>query len=255
MTTVVQAAEPLDPSSLLETHAFGRSFEWLPSTTSTNTVARERALAGAPHGHVVVADHQTSGRGSNGRSWESPPGTDLYLSIVTRPTIDFAQLAALTLAVGLGVAEALPVQDAMIKWPNDIYFSDRKCCGILVESFGARTHPIAIIGIGVNVNRESFEGELREVATSLRNESGQSHDRTVVLAELIQGVERRYDEFIARGLAPMHDAIKARLRGLGQSVTIDGARGTLLGLAPNGALTVQFESGVRDVHSGQLQFV
>src|SRR4051812_5317341 len=139
--------------SLLQTQRFGRSIEIRESTDSTNDDARNAAQAGAVDGHVVLADTQTKGRGARGRSWSSPAGSDLYLSIVTRSTLPLADVAPLTLAVGLAVAETvqscLPAgRSAQIKWPNDVWVDRKKVAGILLEgaSQGDRALPI-IVGI------------------------------------------------------------------------------------------------------------
>src|SRR6185503_19101937 len=118
---------------------------------------------------------QRRGRGSHGRSWASPSGGDLYLSIVARPQLPLAQLAPLTLAVGLGVADAADAvlgaaarAPARVKWPNDVWLGGKKCAGILVETRSGSAAPELIVGVGVNVNRVSFPDELAVTATSLR---------------------------------------------------------------------------------------
>ena len=128
------------------------------STASTMDDASAAAAQGASDGHVVLADEQTSGRGAHGRHWLSPPGTDLYFSVVTRPAVEPASTALVTLAAGLGVRDAvaasLPGLSVLVKWPNDIWVERRKCAGILVESrtVGMRVESM-IIGVGLNVNR------------------------------------------------------------------------------------------------------
>ena len=117
---------------------FGASITVLEQTASTMDVAETAARAGAPDGHVVVADQQSSGRGAHGRDWASPPGTDLYFSIVARPKLEPSTMSLVTLAAGLGVRDAigalLPGRPVAVKWPNDIWIERRKCAGILVES-------------------------------------------------------------------------------------------------------------------------
>ena len=117
---------------------FGRSLSVLDATSSTMDDADAAARRGAPHGHVVVANEQSSGRGAHGREWASPPGDDLYFSIVARPEIPPSAMPLVTLATGLGVREAiaelLPKKTITVKWPNDIWIGRHKCAGILVES-------------------------------------------------------------------------------------------------------------------------
>ena len=149
----------------LGTLAYGRSLDLRAQTRSTNDDARAAAEAGAPRGHVVVADTQSAGRGSRGRTWSSPAGVDLYLSIVERVPLPLSKIPPLTLAVGLGVADAVDALVgpgcARVKWPNDVRVGERKCAGILVEtsSAGHKPGPI-ILGIGLGVNRTEWESEL-----------------------------------------------------------------------------------------------
>jgi len=149
-------------ASRLTTRVYGRSLEVLAETGSTNDDARTAAERGAPRGHVIVADAQRSGRGARGAVWSSPPGTDLYLSIVERLELAPRDVATLTLAVGLGVRDACATllgahgaaPAVTVKWPNDVRVGDRKCAGVLVESssMGEQLGPI-VIGIGLDVNR------------------------------------------------------------------------------------------------------
>jgi len=234
----------------LTTRRLGRSLDVRAETGSTNDDAR--AAEGAPDGHVVVADAQTAGRGSHGRTWASPPGTDLYFSIVLREGLLAARLPPLTLAVGLGVAracEAVTGARFTIKWPNDVRHGERKCAGILVESVsaGARVERV-VIGIGLDVNREDF-GELAGVATSLRRVTGAALDRETVLAEALGCVEEEIDRFLRVGPAAIVPRVEARLAWRGEAVECDGMRGTLEGLHDDGALIV----GGRAVVAGTLR--
>jgi BirA family biotin operon repressor/biotin-[acetyl-CoA-carboxylase] ligase len=229
---------------------------------STNDDARRDALAGAPDGHVVVADSQRSGRGSQGRSWVSPPGDDLYLSIVARPALELAQLPPLTLAVGLGVADAVerllapPRPKVEVKWPNDVRIADQKCAGVLVEasSVGNELGPV-VIGVGLNVNRMHWPHELQGVATSLlaaQPDRGR-FDRGIVLACVLAEVESWLDRFLAEGGAPLVAALEQRLALRGQRVRIGGIEGTLAGVAPSGAVRIATASGMRELVAGRLE--
>ncbi len=144
---------------------WGRSLEVLESTASTMDVAAAAAANGAADGHLVLADQQTQGRGAHGRHWVSPPGSDLYFSVVARPAVEPASTALVTLASGLGVRDAvaglLPERSVRVKWPNDIWIGRRKCAGVLVESrtLGMRIDSV-IIGVGLNVNRIAMASRL-----------------------------------------------------------------------------------------------
>lgn len=150
----------------------GLPYRWLAETDSTNNVAREWALAGAPHGAVVVAARQTRGRGRRGRVWESPAGTGLYASFILRPGWPAAQAANLAILAAMAAHGALDragVKNLRIKWPNDILANGRKICGVLVEPrIGAGRIEFAVVGIGLNAGQQAdeFPAALRAVATS-----------------------------------------------------------------------------------------
>ena len=253
----------------LASKAYGRANVILAETASTNDDARQAAAEGAVRGFTVVADAQTRGRGAHGRVWSSPRGTDLYLSIVERPdawpgTVDPARVAPLTLAVGLGVADAIhalvPTLDPKVKWPNDVWIGRKKCAGILCEasSIGARMEAI-ILGIGLGVNRTEYEPELATTATSLLLEQRRTSpdrpplDRSLALALVLEHVERWVDRFAAEGPAPIVAALEPRLALRGERVRVDEIEGELLGIAPSGALRVYTSAGVRDLVAGTLR--
>lgn len=243
----------------LQTARYGRSLRVLDVTGSTNDDARADAALGADDGHVVVADRQSSGRGSQGRQWESPGGQDLYVSIVARPAAPIATLPTLTLAVGLGVAgavdELLGAQRSSVKWPNDVWVDSKKISGVLVEAttVGGATSAI-VIGIGLNVNRTDFDGELAPNATSLRlaSDPNDELDREHALCTLLAHVERMVDRWAVEGPSAIVPAVEARLALRGEPVTHDGLPATLLGLAPSGALRLQTEAGAVERVSGRL---
>jgi BirA family transcriptional regulator, biotin operon repressor / biotin---[acetyl-CoA-carboxylase] ligase len=239
---------------------YGRSHRALEVTESTNDDARRDALAGAPNGHVVTAEAQTRGRGSNGRSWSSPPGQDLFVSIVDRPKLPLVHLPPLTLAVGLGVARAVETLlegrfRSEVKWPNDVWLAGKKCAGVLVESStsGAAIDYV-VIGIGLNVNRLEFDLELREIATSLRActpEAG-PFDRKQVLAVLLDSVEREVDRYVAVGPAAIVQDLEPRLALLGRRARCGDVQGIVAGVSATGALRMHTERGVLELHSGRL---
>jgi BirA family transcriptional regulator, biotin operon repressor / biotin---[acetyl-CoA-carboxylase] ligase len=129
------------------------SIEVLDATPSTNAVAVERAQAGAPEGLVVVADHQTAGRGRLDRVWETPAGTAVTFSLLLRPTAPTRSWPWLPLLTGYAVDKALKARglDAGVKWPNDVLIGGRKVAGILVERIETPDGPAAVVGVGINV--------------------------------------------------------------------------------------------------------
>lgn len=242
----------------LHTRRIGRALTIVDETDSTNDDARLALTRGAPSGVVIVADHQRQGRGSRGRVWQSPAGTDLYVSIADRPTLAPSILPTLTLAVGLALADTIDTvvqapHRVAIKWPNDLWIDRKKCCGILVEAVatGAQIDGV-VIGIGLNVNREQWPEELREQATSLAQATSTRHDRSEVLASLLQHVEARVDALVAAGPSAIVSLVDARLAMRGERVRCEDVSGVLMGVAQTGALRIDTGAGIRDVIAGTL---
>lgn len=245
-------------AAALTTERYGRSLEVKARTGSTNDDARTALEAGAPSGHVILADAQDRGRGAQGRAWSSPGGTDLYFSILERRTLPPAALPWLTLAVGLGVRAALGAHaPAALKWPNDVLLGarPRKAAGILVESSstGNVIGPF-VIGVGIDVNRASFAPELEDVATSLLRETGRALDRSLVFAAVLGAIEAEVAELDRpAGLAALHARLSAHLAFRGERVRVDDEVGELLGVAEDGALRLRTDAGERRLRSGTLR--
>ena len=145
--------EPLSKSFLDERLGSAFTVQVYEELSSTNTLAREQAAAGAPEGTVILADRQTQGRGRIGREFFSPKGSGLYMSLILRPDVDTSPLY-ITTAAAVAVAEAIEEVagvPASIKWVNDVYCREKKVCGILTEGTFSDTLQYAILGIGINV--------------------------------------------------------------------------------------------------------
>jgi BirA family transcriptional regulator, biotin operon repressor / biotin---[acetyl-CoA-carboxylase] ligase len=231
---------------------------WLDVTGSTNTDVLAMAAAGAPEWTVLVAGHQTEGRGRLGRSWVAPPGTSLIVSVLLRPRLDPATAPMLTLAAGLALAEACRSAtglDVGCKWPNDLVVGDRKLAGILAEASveGGRLEHV-VVGAGLNVlqRREDFPAELQGSATSVALEGGVPDGGTI-----LRGYLTRIRELYAdRGAG-----VAERTRGpyvercvtLGRTVSATISNGvevlgTAEGITGSGELIVSdARSGVRHV--------
>jgi len=230
------------------------------STASTMDDASAAAAEGASDGHVVLADEQTSGRGAHGRHWLSPPGSDLYFSVVTRPAVEPASTALVTLATGLGVRDAvatsLPGRSVLVKWPNDIWIERRKCAGILVESrtVGMRVESM-IIGVGLNVNRTEWPPELAGAATSLRAErdGDEPLDRAETLATLLSHMERWVNLLVKDGPSVVVDALRPNLALVGEQVCWEDGEGLFDGIDQDGAARVRTDTGVVSLHSARIE--
>lgn len=179
---------PLDAGSV-RARLPHRELVWLDTTGSTMTEAARLAAAGCPEGTVVGADEQTAGQGRHGRSWHSEKDAGLYISVVLRPELPPAALTSLTLALGLATREAILDATGIscdLKWPNDLLAGGKKCAGILAQG----TPAAVIAGVGINVNQDSFPGELASTATSLRLVSGRPHSREDLLVRLLLSIDR-----------------------------------------------------------------
>jgi BirA family biotin operon repressor/biotin-[acetyl-CoA-carboxylase] ligase len=177
-------------------------------TNSTNDVAARLGREGHPGGLAVFAERQTAGRGRFGRRWESQAREGLWFSLLLRPAYPAARWVRLTTWAGVGVAAAIEDAlglDAKIKWPNDVFVAGRKTAGILTESASDTTgRPFAVVGIGLNVNQESFPPGLAGVATSLRQAAGRRIDRPAFAVALLAALAARFadvDEAFQRILA------------------------------------------------------
>lgn len=245
---------------LLEGGRWGQSLDVRATTASTMDDAAKAAASGAPDGHVVLADHQTHGRGAHGRQWVSPSGTDIYFSVLARPTVEPASTSMVTLAVGLGVRDAVDrwVQgrSVLVKWPNDVWIEGRKCAGILVES---RTVGMSIdsviIGVGLNVNRLSWPVELEDTATSLLAErtGADPLDREEVFADVLSHIERWVDRFVKDGAEVIVRALEPRLALIGEQVKWEGGTGVFDGIDQDGAARVMTDDGSTSLHAARLQ--
>jgi BirA family biotin operon repressor/biotin-[acetyl-CoA-carboxylase] ligase len=228
---------------------------------STNDEAARLARAGARHGTVVIAGAQRTGRGREGRRWSSPPGLGLYLSAVLRPPLPLADVPPMTLAIGIGLCDAVRAAgaDGCLKWPNDALVGGRKLAGVLVEaqSQGPRLEAV-IIGIGVNLAGE-LPTEVAHTAITLEQAAGAPIDREGFVATLLAHVERWVDRYVAMGLEEIIPAWQARMaEGIAARATVDGEplTGEVAGLAEDGALLLRDPSGrVHRVRSGDVEVI
>jgi BirA family biotin operon repressor/biotin-[acetyl-CoA-carboxylase] ligase len=202
--------------------------EHYTSISSTNDRARELAQQGTPEIALVVADEQRAGRGRQGRSWYTPPGTALAFSLLTRPAISARHAMRLTMLAGLAVVEGIEGATGLrldLKWPNDIVFHSegrwRKVGGILAEcAFQGDDIAHAVIGIGLNVNVDfSQQAELREIAASLKHLAGREIDRWAVLKAVVAAFVDRYAWLAADNR--LREAWEARLINLRQAVRVN----------------------------------
>lgn len=210
---------------------------WVSETGSTNVDLLRLARDGAPAGIVLVADHQTAGRGRAGRSWVAPPGASLLLSILLRPPPAVAGLSSM--AVGLAAADSAEEVAGVrprLKWPNDLVWpgdgigTDRKLAGVLADAHWPSADEVAVVvGIGMNVNWPTdLPADLAGIATSLNHIAGHDLDRERVLVALLEHLGRRYEEMIGGALP---NEWKKSSATLGRRVRVDLGAETIEGVA------------------------
>lgn len=256
--------EEADLFSRLPPGSMWKSLTGFPITDSTNTRAVHLAEEGASHGTVVFGDAQTGGRGRFGRRWESPPGLNLYVSLLLRPPVEPQHAPRLTLVTAVALAAAVEETagvPARLKWPNDLYLAGGKAAGILSEmSADADRLRHVVIGVGLNVNagRSDFPRELRKKATSLRLAAGRSFRRVEVLACFLARFSERYRAFLSGGLEALLPEWNRRCLLAGRRVVVRirdrDVRGTALRVDEGGALLFRPEGGrgAERIHSGEI---
>jgi BirA family biotin operon repressor/biotin-[acetyl-CoA-carboxylase] ligase len=253
------SAEMIAPH--LRTEDLGRVLTVLDEVDSTNNAAKKLASAGAVHGTTVTAERQTGGKGRLGRTFVSPPGTGVYMSVIVRPDFGLDVASMITSAAAVAAARAvekLSGADVQIKWVNDLYMNGRKICGILTEaSLGMEMSSLdyAVIGIGVNVRsvRAEFDSELQSVATSVEDETGLKLDRSALCAEILNELEVWLGRVTDRGFLPEY---RRRELLTGHEITASVGGQTMSGLATgvddNANLIVQLPDGTeRHLSSGE----
>jgi BirA family biotin operon repressor/biotin-[acetyl-CoA-carboxylase] ligase len=204
-----------------------------------------------PEGALALADFQTGGRGRLGRSWETPAGVAILVSVLLKPPLD-RKAPELSLVAGVAVADALEELVGLavqIKWPNDVMLRREKVSGILAE---ARNGAV-VLGIGVNLNQT--RGQLPERAGSLRTATGQEWDRETVLAAVLGALGRRYDDWLAGGLNAVYEGLGPRDFLRGRRVSVDGKSGTAVKIDRQGRLEIALGHGKTvAVESGEVAY-
>lgn len=249
-------------SHLPKTHPWREHIIWFDSIDSTNTHAKALAAAGAPHGTILLAGHQTQGRGRMGRSFHSPESKGIYLSVILRPDCPPAGLMHLTCAAGTAMCDAVEAVCGIrpgVKWINDLVLRRRKVGGILTElalrADGTVDH--AVVGIGINCSQSAgdFPEDIAHIAGSLAMLTGKEVDRALLAAEMIRALQS-----MSTALLTDKKAILSQYRSdcvtLGKQVRLMGNRtdrGYALDVDEDGALIVGLHDGsVTTVQSGEV---
>ncbi len=229
---------------------------------STNTALLERAAAGATDGTVLAAEWQPGGRGRMGRAWHAGIGEALTFSLLWRFARGAGALSGLSLAIGVALARALAaagVEDAALKWPNDVLWNGRKLAGILIELAGDALGPTAaVIGIGINVRvSEAARARIDQPVADLEAACGAAPDRNRLLATVLIELERVLEAFAREGFAPLRAEWQRAHAHQGKRVTLtltDGSRqaGLSRGVAEDGSFLLETRAGAKRFHSGEI---
>ncbi len=244
----------------------GRPLYYYPEIGSTNDEAFRLGIAGAPEGTVVIADSQTKGKGRLQRLWHSPPGSNIYTSILFRPNFAPDQAPRISIAAGVAVAEILSQYCpglVQLKWPNDVLLNNKKLCGILAQiKTSANSIDFVVLGIGINVNIDynQLPCEIQSIATSLAIETGREIGRMELIISLYENIAKWYKELMQSGF----DTIKGKWLNfapmISQNVQVmfrdELVRGKALGLDDDGSLIIStVNNGTVKVSAGDATII
>ena len=210
----------------------------------------------------MVADQQVSGKGRRGRSWESPHGTGIFMTLVLKPDINPNNASMLTLVAAMATAGAISRvtgKNAQIKWPNDIVVDGKKVCGILTEMSMERAyiHHI-VIGVGINVRRQEFPEEIRDRAAAIEEQCGFRISRSQLIADIMEAFEEDYEIFLqTHDLKGLRDSYAKLLVNRDREVCVldpkGEFRGTARGINDQGELLVERQDGsIEEVYAGEV---
>ena len=247
---------------LMDSCVMGREIICLDDVDSTNTVLRNLADKGAVSGTLVTAESQSAGRGRRGRTWVSPKGSSISMSLLIRPDFEPEKARMLTVIMALSAAQGIVKSTGLkaeIKWPNDIVVNNKKVTGILTEMIlNSETGPYVIIGTGINVNIEEFPDEIKDMATSLKIESGKEESREEIIALTMSCFEDNYNRFLkTKDISLLKGEYESLLVNKDKEVLVLGEKepykGTALGIDNEGELLVKDEDGnINKIYAGEV---
>jgi BirA family biotin operon repressor/biotin-[acetyl-CoA-carboxylase] ligase len=226
-----------------------QKYETLPST---NLYLKEN-YSQLDEYTVIICDNQTNGRGRMGRIWEMEAKENIALSILIKPDIEISEVPKLSLLVSAAVFDVISkyVKDTKIKWPNDILISNKKVCGILLESVIGRKLDALIIGIGINLNGKTFSPELINKATSLTKETNCQYNKDVIIDEILVSFDKYYQDFLKMNHSYLqicrdHSAV------IGKQVMINNQSVKVLDILNNGNILVTDGKMTKDYSYGEI---
>ncbi|OZM57296.1 biotin--[acetyl-CoA-carboxylase] ligase [Lottiidibacillus patelloidae] len=249
----------------LTTNKIGQNIHFYETTPSTQRIAHLLAQQGKPEGTVVFAEEQTEGKGRLDRSWHSPVGAGIWMSIILRPNLPPQHAPQLTLLAAVAIVRAIESElniTCEIKWPNDILINGKKAVGILTELHAeADRINSVIVGIGINVNttKEEFPSELQHLATSLSLEKGGDKiDRASLARVIFESLEEMYEKYLEHGFTFIKLLWESYSVSIGKQIiarTISGEiRGYARGITDEGVLMIEESDGkIQYIHSADIE--
>ena len=246
----------------LNTKRYGQQVHYYDSVDSTQLVAHELVRADAPDGTIVIAEHQTAGRGRMKREWESSQGKGIWMTIIIRPDIAPHQAPQFTLVTAVAVVNAMKASfknfTPEIKWPNDILINGKKTTGILTEMIAESDRIQALlIGIGINVNQQpdDFPKELQSIATSISIEEGEQIERVHLVAKLLEFLEQYSDHYVKYGFSLIKKLWEESSGTIGKQVKATTLRevveGEAISITESGVLEIRQANGeIKGVYGG-----
>jgi BirA family biotin operon repressor/biotin-[acetyl-CoA-carboxylase] ligase len=256
MDNPYQAIERGEPGTI------GWRIHYFDELTSTQDYAAELAEKGTPQGAVVIAETQRAGHGRLGRQWYSPPGVNLYMTVILRPRLSPSAVPCLNLMAGVAAAEAIETVApgiVALKWPNDIWLRGKKTGGILARAMtDGQQVTYVLLGIGLNLNLKTGDipDDLRGIATSVQIETGSECDRAALAATLFLRLNRRYTEMQQGGFATILPLWEHYSALTGKTVTVVDAgkqeTGVVKGIDDDGALILDGAAGLTRILAGDV---
>ena len=240
--------------SLVDTKWAGKNVVYYDEIDSTNNRAKEAGDNGAAHGTLFVADMQVAGKGRRGRVWKSPSGSSIYMTILLYPDIPPVKAPQLTLLI-----QKVTGLETKIKWPNDIVVNGRKICGILTEmstEIDYINH--VVIGVGINVNQDTFPDDIKATASSLKLELGKSVKRSELIAAVMKSFEKCYEIFIeTEDLSGLQELYNSMLVNRDQEVKVlepgNEYKAHAIGINQTGELIVRTPDGKeKEIYAGEV---
>lgn len=234
----------------LHTKALGKKIDVFKTIDSTNNFAKSLAQLGAEHGTTVISEVQTQGKGRMGRSFYSPLGMGIYMSVILRPKLSVEHSLLITSCAAVAVAEAIERVSGVeckIKWVNDIYAGDKKLCGILTEASvnveqGGLEY--AIVGMGINVQNVTFPKNVADIATSIKLETGENISRSLLAAEVLNCLEEKLENITDKSFI---EEYRRRSNLIGKRITVTQGdnvyEASCTGIDEYGRLLIKLDNG------------